>query len=222
MQGSPFPPEWRVPAQRRDTPPWNCRAFRTMHSVTSTADMPRGETLWKMPTDLSDFARLPVTTRSGAVKSRGRIPDDTYTDGTPIRLDGRIVPEGYSNGMGPASRHVVFPVPQGVIPAVARTLAGDGPLDGTARVTACLPGSAAVLSQSGTPVGPWPRACPTTRPTAARERRPSCGPAPDPAPGACQARNLRRRDGPPGKVCGSRPPSSTPKACFQTRSTFHE
>ncbi|WP_121061900.1 serine hydrolase domain-containing protein [Chachezhania antarctica] len=138
MEGAPVPPEWRVPALDWDNPPWNRWAFRNMRSVATTVDVPRGETVWEMPAAVSDFADLKVDLAEGP-KTWAQILDDTYTDATLVWANGRIVAEGYWNGMTPATQHIIFSVSKSVASAVAGTLIGDGLLDVTAPVTEYLP-----------------------------------------------------------------------------------
>ena len=139
MEGSPVPPEWRVPPLDWDHPPWNRWAFRNMRSVATTVDIPRGESVWEMPADVSDFSDLKVALPGGETKTWAQILDDTYTDGTLVFVDGKIVAEGYWNGMSAATQHIIFSVSKSVTSAVAGTLIGDGLLDVSALVTDYLP-----------------------------------------------------------------------------------
>ncbi|WP_082181908.1 serine hydrolase domain-containing protein [Aestuariivita boseongensis] len=138
MQGTPVPPEWRVPAGGYDTPPFNRWSFQNMRQIAHTADIRRGDTVWDMPGDAQDMSALEFQGSSGPT-TWARMLDDTYTDATLVWLNGRVVVEEYFNAMAPRSQHIVFSVSKSLTSAVAGCLIGDGLVDPTAPVTEYVP-----------------------------------------------------------------------------------
>ncbi|SFU08771.1 serine hydrolase domain-containing protein [Sedimentitalea nanhaiensis] len=143
MQGSPVPPEWRIPPQDWDAPPWNRWAFQHMRELVTTVDVPRGPTVWDLPGAGSDVDAVAFSDNQGGATTWGRMLDDTYTDATLIWLDGQVVVETYCNGMTPRRPHIAFSVSKSIVAAAAGVLIGDGLLDPAAPIAAYVPELAA-------------------------------------------------------------------------------
>jgi len=138
MQGTPVPPEWRIPPAGYDTPPFNRWTFQNMRQVAHTADILRGATIWDMPGAAQDVDDVRFDAPSGPT-TWARMLDDTYTDATLIWHGGRILVEQYFNGMTPRRQHIVFSMSKSLTSAVAGCLIGDGLIDPAAPVTFYVP-----------------------------------------------------------------------------------
>ncbi len=138
MQGTPVPPEWRIPPAGYDTPPFNRWTFQNMRQVAHTADILRGPTIWDMPGATQDVDDVRFDAPSGPT-TWARMLDETYTDATLIWHDGRILVEQYFNGMTPRRQHIVFSMSKSLTSAVAGCLIGDGLIDPAAPVTFYVP-----------------------------------------------------------------------------------
>lgn len=134
MQGTPVPPEWRIPAAGFDTPPFNRWSFQNMRQLARTADVRRGETVWDMPGAHQDVDTIAFEGAAGPT-TWAEMLDATYTDAVLIWLDGRVVVEQYFNGMGPRTQHIVFSMSKSLTSTVAGCLIADGLLDPDAPVT---------------------------------------------------------------------------------------
>lgn len=139
MQGSPVPPEWRVPPHDWDSPPWNRWCFQHMREIVATAEVARGAAVWDLPGRPSEAGDIAFAAANGAPTTWGRMLDNTYTDATLVWHDGRVIAESYFNAMSPRSRHIVFSVSKSVVSAVAGSLIADGLMDPAAPFTDYLP-----------------------------------------------------------------------------------
>jgi CubicO group peptidase (beta-lactamase class C family) len=140
MQGSPPPPEWRVPRATWDSPPWNRWSFQNVRRILPTANISRGtgpvRQLERAPAEIGEVS---FTAVSGATWTIDQMLDGTYTDGFLILRGGRIVHESYFNEMKPDGLHLAQSVSKSVTSAVAGILIGRGLLDPGAPVTDVLP-----------------------------------------------------------------------------------
>ena len=139
VQGTPVPPEWRIPRDGYDRPPFNRWTFQNMSQVALSADVQRADTVWDMPSALQDVDDIAFETVSGQPTTWAGMLDDTYTDAALIWHDGRIIVEQYFNGMTPRSRHIIFSMSKSLTSTVAGCLIADGALDPSAPVTAYVP-----------------------------------------------------------------------------------
>lgn len=139
MQGTPVPPEWRVPPRDWDGPPWNRWAFQHMREIVPTADVPRGDSVWDLPGAGRDVDAVAYVTPDGRGSSWGAMLDETYTDAALIWLDGKVIAESYWNGMTPRRPHIGFSMSKSVVSAVAGMLIDDGLMDPAAPFTSYLP-----------------------------------------------------------------------------------
>ncbi|MEM1314555.1 MAG: serine hydrolase, partial [Pseudomonadota bacterium] len=139
MQGSPVPPEWRVPPLDWDGPPWNRWAFQHMRELVPTVDVPREGAVWEMASAAADVSAAPFETADGRASTWGAMLEETYADGALIWLDGRIIVEDYANAMTPRTPHMAFSVSKSVVSTVAGVLIGEGRMDPAAPITEYLP-----------------------------------------------------------------------------------
>jgi len=139
MVGYPVPPEWRVPPADWDAPPWNRWAFQHMRELVCTVDVPRGGSIWELPSAPGDVDRISFVKQDGADTTWAQVLDDTYTDATLIWLDGKIIVETYANGMAPRTPHLAFSVSKSIVATVAGTLISDGLMDPQAPFCDYLP-----------------------------------------------------------------------------------
>jgi len=139
MQGTPVPPEWRLPPHDWDGPPWNRWAFQHIREILPTADVPRGETVWDLPGAAEDVGGIGFRTRDGRASTWAGMLDATYADAALIWLDGRVIAESYHNGMTPQTLHLAMSVSKSVVSAVAGRLIGDGLLDPAEPVADVIP-----------------------------------------------------------------------------------
>jgi CubicO group peptidase (beta-lactamase class C family) len=143
MQGAPVPPEWRVPADGWDGPPWNRWAFQHVRELVPTAAVAHGGDVWHMPGTAQDVDAIACTDAAGRPSGWAAMLDATYTDATLIWLDGKVIAESYHNGMGPRSPHLAMSVSKSVVGTVAGILIGEGLMDPAAPVTSWAPELAA-------------------------------------------------------------------------------
>lgn len=139
MQGSPVPPEWRVPPHDWDGPPWNRWTFQHMREIVPTVAVERGQDIWPMPGTPRDADAISFENTRGETVSWAAMLDDTYTDATLVWHDGRVIAENYFNGMVPGRQHIVFSVSKSVVSAVAGILIDEGLLDPAAPFCDYLP-----------------------------------------------------------------------------------
>ncbi|MEZ5714604.1 MAG: serine hydrolase [Paracoccaceae bacterium] len=144
MQGSSPPPEWRVPRDSWDRPPWNRWSFRNVRQILPTAPVRRGhDGMRPLASDPQDISAIAFEAADGAAMTVEDTLDATYTDGFLVMLDGKAIHESYHNGMRPESLHLAQSVSKSVVGTVAGILIGRGLLDPLAPVTDYLPELAA-------------------------------------------------------------------------------
>ena len=138
MQGTPVPPQWRIPPDGYDTPPFNRWAFQNMRQVALTADIRRGTSVWDLPGSPQDVDGLAFDAARGPT-TWGQMLDDTYTDATLIWQDGQVLVEQYFNGMDARTQHIIFSMSKSLTSTVAGCLMADGVLDASAPVIDIVP-----------------------------------------------------------------------------------
>lgn len=143
MQGSPVPPEWRIPPHDWDNPPWNRWTFQHMREIVTTVDVPRGDSVWQLPGTAQDVNAIAYCTPDGHRSTWGAMLDDTYADAALIWLDGQVIAESYCNGMTARRPHIAFSVSKSIVSAVAGMLIDEGLLDPAAPVSRYIPELAA-------------------------------------------------------------------------------
>lgn len=143
MQGTPPPPEMRVPMIAWDRAPWNRWTFQRVSEMVPTARIRRGDKVSALPAAVGSLDALAYRGVDGRETTFGQMLDDTYTDGMLVWKDGRVLHESYHNGMTPQSVHLLQSVSKSVTSATAGCLIGAGLLDPAAPITRYLPELAA-------------------------------------------------------------------------------
>lgn len=138
MEGSPPPPEWRLPRIDWDRPPWNRWAFQHIREFLPTAPVMRGETVSALPEAPEPIEQIVFEGAQGPTTVAKWI-DQSYTDGLLIMLDGKVIYEGYWNGMERDTVHLAQSVSKSVTSTAAALLIANGLLDPAAPVTVPLP-----------------------------------------------------------------------------------
>lgn len=139
MQGSPPPPEMRVPFSDWDRAPWNRWTFQHVSEMVPTARIRRGDKVAALPTAVRSLDALAYRGVDGQQTTFGQMLDDTYTDGILVWKDGKVLHESYHNGMTPQSVHLLQSVSKSVTSATAGCLIGAGLLDPAELITRYLP-----------------------------------------------------------------------------------
>ena len=127
MDGSPPPSDKQVDLENWQGAPWNRWSFQHVDEVIPSARIARGDG----PVAALSHAALPVLevdfeTSSGFHITVGEFLGRTYTDGFLVLKGGRIACEQYSNGMTPATPHLLQSVSKSVTGTLAGVLAGRG------------------------------------------------------------------------------------------------
>lgn len=138
MEGSPPPPDMRLPMIDWDRPPWNRWAFQHVREFLPTAPIPCAKEPSPLPEAPEDITGLSFESR-GQTKTIAEMIEDTYTDGLLIWLNGKVIHESYYNGMSAGSVHLAQSVSKSITATAGATLFEDGLLDPNAPVTDILP-----------------------------------------------------------------------------------
>ncbi len=139
MQGTPPPPDMRIPMIDWDRPPWNRWSFQHVRELLPTAAIRRGDVVSVLPEasgSLDDFAYFDS---DGQETRFSQMLDDTYTDAMFVWKDGRVLHESYHNGMDARRPHLLQSVSKSITAAAAGCLIEDGLLDPARLVTDYLP-----------------------------------------------------------------------------------
>lgn len=139
MQGSPVPPEWRIPRGQWDDPPWNRWSFQNLRQILPTVPVAAASDPWDLPRAEQDISQITFTDTTGQTRSVAQMLDDTYTDGFIVLKGGKICHESYHNGMTPQTIHLAQSVSKSITSTVAGILIGKGLLDVQKPITEYLP-----------------------------------------------------------------------------------
>lgn len=139
MQGSPPPPDMRLPMIDWDRPPWNRWSFQRVREFLPTAPIRRGDVISALPAAYEDVESLSFQTHTGETKTIAKMMDDTYTDGMLIWLDGKVIHESYHNGMDHRSVHLAQSVSKSITATAGASLIDEGLLDPNAPIIDVLP-----------------------------------------------------------------------------------
>ncbi len=140
MEGSPPPPEWRVPKSDWDRPPWNRWTFQHVSEMVPTAPVPRGDgPVAEIPRNERDIEGVAFEAVGGGTMTIAELLDASYTDGFLVAHRGEIVHESYWNSMEPSTLHLSQSVSKSVVSLAAGVLIGEGLLDPMQPVTFYLP-----------------------------------------------------------------------------------
>ncbi|MEO0370872.1 MAG: serine hydrolase [Pseudomonadota bacterium] len=138
MEGTPPPPEWRLPMMDWDRAPWNRWAFQHVREILPTSPVRASATPSELPEALEPIEGITFDAPGGETTVAQWIDDD-YTDGLLVMLDGKIIHESYWNGMTRGSVHLCQSVSKSITATTASTLFAEGLLDPDAPVTEALP-----------------------------------------------------------------------------------
>jgi CubicO group peptidase (beta-lactamase class C family) len=145
MQGSPPPPEMRVPMIDWDRGPWNRWAFQHLREILPTATIRRAEVASPLPPPAGDLNDFQFRGPDGIETSFAAMIDDTYTDAIFVWAGGKVLHESYHNAMTARSVHLLQSVSKSLTSAAAGGLIEEGLLRCDAQVTDYLP----ELAQTG-------------------------------------------------------------------------
>ncbi len=138
MEGSPPPPEMRLPLIDWDRPPWNRWAFQRVREFLPTAPIRRGAEVSALPSAHEDIGGITFE-HYGAQMSVAQMVEESYTDGLLIWIDGKVIHESYYNGMDARSVHLAQSVSKSITATAGAALIAEGLLDVAAPVTDVLP-----------------------------------------------------------------------------------
>src|SRR2546427_590020 len=114
MAGFPPPPDRRVTLENWQRPPWNRWSFLHTREVVPTAGVRRGGTVWELPREpVPGLDDVGLDVDGGRTTLAGFL-DRSWTDGLVVLHDGRVAFEGFRNGMGPESRHLMMSVSKSI------------------------------------------------------------------------------------------------------------
>ena len=96
MQGTPPPPEWRVPRLDWDRPPWNRWSFQHVQELLPTAPVRRGKSASDLPAAHEPIEDIEFEALQGTT-TIARWIDDSFTDGLMVMKDGHVVETGLTD-----------------------------------------------------------------------------------------------------------------------------
>ena len=140
MQGFPPPPEKLVSIDNWTNEPYSSWSFFNVSKLIPTDSISRGTrpvrplSRWTKNINLITF-----DDRDGNLMSVGQMLNATYTNGFIVLKDGKIINEQYFNGMGPASRHIIWSCSQAMLGSIIGVFVQNGLLDPDARVESYIP-----------------------------------------------------------------------------------
>ena len=151
LQGSPTPPQQRVPHQDWDRAPWNRRTFQQVREYVPTTEVWRGSgPVWTLERKPQDLGGIEFGDDDGQKITLQQWIDSSFTDGILVLHNGAIVLEQYHNGMDERTLHLSQSMAKSVVGVVTGILIGKGLIDPTERVTHYLPELVATAWQGAT------------------------------------------------------------------------
>ncbi|MGB1225946.1 MAG: serine hydrolase domain-containing protein, partial [Mycobacterium sp.] len=115
-------------------------SFQHVEDVVPTAVIPRGiEPAAELLAANAPVADIPVISTAGVATTVGAVLASSDTDGWAVASRGKLVAEEYCNGLGSATRHLLFSVSKSLVAAVVGALHGADAIDLDAPVTAFVP-----------------------------------------------------------------------------------
>lgn len=134
MQGSPPPPDMRMPLIDWDRPPWNRWSFQHVREFLPTAPVPRGAHVSVLPDAIEPIEEISFQSAKGPTTVSVWL-DQNYTDGFLVMLDGKVIHKSYWNGMDGRTLHLAQSVSKSVTATACASLIADGLLDPAAPIT---------------------------------------------------------------------------------------
>ena len=138
MEGSPPPPEWRVPRADWDHPPWNRWSFQNIRKILPTENIGCGNSPTPWIVEERDLTKVAFDAFDGTPSTVSDVLSE-YTDGFLVAKGGVILHESYHNGMTRQTQHLSQSVAKSVVSTVAGVLIAKGHLDTTELITTYLP-----------------------------------------------------------------------------------
>ncbi len=138
MEGSPPPPEWRVPRADWDRPPWNRWSFQNIRKILPTENIGCGNSPTPWIVEERDLTKVAFDAFDGTPSTVSDVLNE-YTDGFLVAKGGVILHESYHNCMTRQTQHLSQSVAKSVVSTVAGVLIAKGHLDTTELITTYLP-----------------------------------------------------------------------------------
>lgn len=138
MEGSPPPPEWRVPRADWDRPPWNRWSFQNIRKILPTEKIGCGNSPTPWIVEERDLTKVAFDAFDGTPSTVSDVLNE-YIDGFLVAKGGVILHESYHNGMTRQTQHLSQSVAKSVVSTVAGVLIAKGHLDTTELITTYLP-----------------------------------------------------------------------------------
>ncbi len=142
MTGFPSDPASRVTLLNWQDPPFNRWSFRHLRELIPTQRISRGPAPVRPPAyhDIPlDPGGITVGRIDGRMSTLAELIDETWTDAVVVVHDGRIVLEGYRNGMAADSVHLLMSVTKSLVGCVAGILVNRGLLDPSQPIDLYVP-----------------------------------------------------------------------------------
>lgn len=119
--------------------PWSRWAFQHTRELVPSRPLKRSKLPRELKVSSIDLGAMTFRTSDGEELSWSTYEERTFTDGTIILLDGKLIHERYLNGMHPESAHHAFSVTKSFVGLIAEILLAQGMLDPAARVCELVP-----------------------------------------------------------------------------------
>lgn len=122
------------------SPPYAHWSFQHIEDFVPTAVISRGAgPVAALPAARAPIAEIRLTSTEGAATTVGAVMAGTATDGWAVAQRGSLVAEQYLDGMGAATRHLLFSVSKSLVGAVVGALHAGGAIELDAPVTKYVP-----------------------------------------------------------------------------------
>ena len=138
MAGTPPTGDALVSLANWQEPPWNRWGFQHVRELIPTARIRPSATPWGFEREEHDVLAMTVDA-AGREREVGELLADTYTDGLLVYQHGRVVYEGYFNGLREDTTHLLMSVSKSITSATLGSLMAEGRLDPASPVVDLLP-----------------------------------------------------------------------------------
>ena len=110
--------------------PYSQWSFQHVEDFVPTAVISRGTgPAAALPAASAPVAEIPLTNTDGVATTVGAVMATTATDGWAVAYLGSMVAEGYLDGLGAQTRHLLFSVSKSLVAAVVGALHGAGAIE---------------------------------------------------------------------------------------------